>query len=274
MHTKIFSMLTQRVGQSAQMRRKILAALLGALGTFSLVNLGLSSPITGSAWPHVNLPRDAQSFELGQQLDVNGMPMRIMGFVSQQSLTESRHWFENQLGSQQVKDTRGIQTILGTAHGDHYITVQLEPVDAWQPDSGTRGLITIMDRRESLRLRQHTARIHQQWLQRLPSGTQLLQHMSANDHGRVSQYLVATNNAPEQLNAEQLTRSLQELGYQLEREVFANGNGSQILPPPLSGGRTLLFRGPAREAMALIATDPQGRSSIVLNTVVQVETYP
>lgn len=112
------------------------------------------------------------------------------------------------------------------------------------------------------------------WRRLLPAGTHITSHLQTRDNGRLSTHLVALNRHSEQLNAQRLASALREQGYEIERSFSPDADTAAPLPATLTTGVTLLLRGPGKEAMATIARNAQGQTSIVLLTSVQLEAMP
>jgi len=228
--------------------------------------------LSADAWPTVALPRDAEPFDVGQQMTVDGMPMRIDGFVSKAPLAETLSWFRRSLGQPLVENVLNGKRILGRAQGEHYLTVQLEAVDAGR-GGGTRGLVAVTHLKAAIESREHNEAAARQWLARLPSGSQLHNQIGARDGAKTSRYLVFSNRHDEALNIERLKSLMHDDGYTIERETGASREAALRLPQHVANGRTLYFRAPSKEAMAVVARNGQGRTTIVLNTVTLVEGF-
>ena len=96
----------------------------------------LAASAAASGWPEVKLPPAVQRFDVGQHMTVNGLPMRVRGFLSPESPATLAAWFRASLGSPLVESRHNGKTILGRPQGAYYLTVQIEPAG-----SGTRGLV-------------------------------------------------------------------------------------------------------------------------------------
>ncbi|ABM56034.1 hypothetical protein [Verminephrobacter eiseniae] len=216
-------------------------------------------------WPEVALPAQARSYGIGQQLDMNGLPMRLTGFATETGPEQTTAWFRRTLGQPLVENRLGQQRILGRADGEHYITVQVEP---GADGTGSRGMVALTQLRGVLQQQETIAR----WRRLLPAGTDITSHLRTWDNGKLDNHLVALNRHSEQLNAQRLTAALSEQGYEIEREFSPDADTAARLPAALAGGVILLFRGPGKQAMATITRDAQGQTSIVLLTSVQMES--
>jgi hypothetical protein len=219
----------------------------------------LAWPATRAAhaaqWPEVRLPPGAQGFSMDGTIFANGMPMQVQGFLSKQPATQVIAWFRSSLGMPLVENHVGISTVLGRAQGSHYLTVQVEPAG-----NGSRGLIAQSNLPALFTGREEESSLQSRWLSRLPSGMRLHSLTRGHDGKRHYQYLVLGSPHASSLSRDAISSLMQQDGYALEREV-------QSVAP---SSRTLYFRGAAQEATAIILSNPDGSSAIVLNTIVTI----
>ena len=85
--------------------------------------------------------------------------------------------------------------------------------------------------------------------------------------------LLLTNLQSETLNYERLKSLMRSDGFDIERESQANEKFSAQLPANLANGKTLIFKGPGKEAVATIYRDNNGQTAIVLNIITQMERF-
>jgi hypothetical protein len=240
-------------------------------------------------WPRIELPPNVSSHDVGDEVSMAGMPLRITVFTSHAPPAALTKWFGVSLGKPLTQDKVGGKTILGRRQGGHYITLQLEP-----SGGGTRGVVAVSDVAGFMHQRVQSREDDAHWQACLPAGTKVLSRMHSRDGARQADYVVATNRHPEQVNVEALSTSLARDGLVLERDAaptstapFAVGSEAEagsparlatigaknpVLPPALASARTLFYRGRAREAMAVIARDAQGNTSLVISLVHYIET--
>lgn len=235
------------------MRKAILIALLAAFGAQA------DAP---APWPDIALPEQARSYGIGQQMDINGLPLRLTGFASRSSPAQTAEWFRRSLGPPLMDDRLAGQRILGRAQGEHYITVRIEPDPG---GDGSRGIVAVTHLRAALRDQARSQDERTRWQSLLPAGSVIGSLLQAQEGGRRSSHLIATNRHGEPLNAQHLTEALQQRGYALESRFAATAG------PP---GLTLLLRGPGKEATATIRRDAQGLTHIVLATSVAEPAQP
>ncbi|QNA88719.1 hypothetical protein G4G28_09840 [Massilia sp. Dwa41.01b] len=229
-----------------------------------------SAPLAAApAWPTVKLPPAAETFPIGEQMIVNGMPMRMQGFVLHMEPKEALTWFRRNMGKPLMEDLVDDKLVLGRAEGDFYMTVQLEP--AGPGGKGVRGTVAVTDLKGAHDRRDENAAANARMLNRLPGGTKLLNQMSSSDGGKFAAYVVAENGHSETLNRNSLVDNLRREGFHLERDNPLDQPATKGLPDPLRRGRTLSFKGKGKEATAVIRANGNGQTSIVLNTVTTME---
>lgn len=233
-----------------------------ALG-LTLLALGTNA-IAQDVWPTIALPREIRTFDIGEQVAVDGLPMRMQGFVSALKPAQLAAWFRLHMGNPLVENTLGNKLILGRVQGDYYLTVQLEPAG-----TGTRGVAAVAHQKAAYDNRDENRANTEHWLSRLPAGSKILSKMTSEDAGKVSTYLLATNTQSESLNRDRLKNLMRDDGFELEREATPDDKS-------LAGhanGRTLFFKGAGKEAMATLYRDSNGNTAIVLNTITQMERF-
>lgn len=238
-----------------------------AMGMVLLVSAEASS--AQSVWPKIALPKDVSAFDIGRgPMAVNGMPMRMQGFVSKTRTAQLAEWFRQSMGRPVAETLLARKLILGKAQGEYYLTVQLEPAG-----SGTRGLIAITHLKGAYENQAETEAATERWLSRLPAGSLLLSRIESEDAGKIAGHLVIVNNHGEDLNRDRLTALMHEDGLELEREAASNA-GTAVQPSvAMDNRKTLFFKGRDKEAMAVIAKDATGRTAIVLNTITSMERF-
>lgn len=219
-------------------------------------------------WPRVPLPTGIQTFDIGQQVNVNSLPMRLEGFVSVVKPDQLIDLFRQSLGKPIVESTLGAKRILGRLQGEYYVSVQIEPAG-----SGSRGVTAVTHLKASYDSQEQTKIDRERWLARLPSGSRLLSQMISQDGSKTSRHVVFSNAQREDLNRDQLKNILLEDGLTFEREGSPGSDASAKLSEGLKNSKTLFFKGPGKEALATIYRDSDGQTTVVLNVVTQIERF-
>jgi hypothetical protein len=238
---------------TAHVVRAVVASVLGFTALVSSAQ---------SDWPEVALPKDVRLIHMGSELTINGLPMRIHGFLSQQPPAQVAEWLRKSLGQPLIENHLADKLVLGRMQGDHYISIQLEP-----SSKGTRGAVAVTNMKLAADKRAVSLADNARWLDRLPAGSRLLSQMRSEDAGKTSTHLVFVNGVDESTNAVRLKSMLADDGLSFERETSANGSVAGSIPVD---GRTLYFRGANKEAIAVIARS-NGETAVVLNIISQLQ---
>lgn len=257
-------MITRPFFLSAQVFRR----LPGCIGLAVVAALLANQGAYAQNWPIIPLPKDVQAFDIGQQVTVNGLPMRAQGFVSPAKPAQLAEWFRQSLGKPLVENTMGNKLILGRAQGEHYLTVQIEPAGM-----GSRGVVAVTHLKAAYDAQADTKASTDRWLSRLPAGSRLLSQMASQDGGKLSRHLIIINSHSEALNRDRLKSLMAEDGFVFEREGTADNQAAAKLPEGLANSKTLFFKAAGKEAMATIHRDSEGRTAIVVNTITLMERF-
>lgn len=223
-----------------------------------VIVLACAAARAGAPWPAVPLPEDATRYDIGQQMTVNGMPLRMQGFLSPSTPEAVAAWLRHQ-GKPLVQDRIGAKLVLGRVEGEFYVTVQLEGAG-----SGTRGLVAVSHLKAGYEHYPAAREAAERLLQRLPAGSRLVSQMSSSDAGRLARYVVLANDQPVALNRDRLVALMREDGLQLQREAR---------PAAGADGTTLLFQAAGREANAIVSRGRDGVTTLVLHFSHSMETY-
>lgn len=217
-------------------------------------------------WPTVAVPKNLNTFDIGQQVSVNGMPMRMRGFVSGLSPRDAGAAFRQSLGDPLVENRVGDKLVLGQRQGDFFVSVQVEAAG-----SGSRGVMAVTHLKAAYDNQAATQASADRWLAKLPAGSRLLSQMESQDAGKRSKHLVIVNSQDEGLNRDRLVSALGDEGLSLEREGIPDAVDARRLPELLANSRTLFFKGNNKDAMATVHRDGNGQTTVVLNIVMSPE---
>jgi hypothetical protein len=228
-----------------------------------LLSFGLTTASAEGNWPEIAFPAKVHPVNVGGQSTVNGLPMRIKGFVAPGTPSQVADAFRKALGQPLVESRVADMLVLSRMQGDFYLSVQIGP-----SGGGSRGAVAVTNLKLAAESRIDIAAERERWLNRLPAGSRLLSHMTSEDAGKSSSHLVLTNGLADDVNAARIQSMLAEDGMLLERDTKIDGAtaGGQYAPR----GRTLYFRGPNKEAIAVIS-HADGDAAIVLNIVTRLQ---
>jgi hypothetical protein len=191
---------------------------------------------------------------------VNGTPVRMLGFISRTSPAALATSFRQVLGESLMEDHRGDTLVLGRGEGQYYLTVQLHPVGL-----GTGGVIAVTKPPVGQQEPTDTAAARR-LLSALPPGSTLASHTSSIDGGTRADHDAVINSHSIGINSEYVQRMLRADGFNFERESTTS-QAIHARAHIASDARTLFFKRPGAEAIAVLFNDDRGRSVIVLNRV-------
>lgn len=232
-----------------------LIVILGTVAVFESASARDEAP-----WPRIPLPKQVDVFEVGREIVVNGMPIRMSGFVSRAAPSELAASMRQLLGEPLMEDRRGTTLVLGRGEGPFYITVQLAPLG-----SGTRALVAVTKPAVSEQGPLDAA-ADRHLLSALPPGSTLISHTSSFDAPARADHAAVMNSHSVDINTEYVKRMLRADGYTLEREARP-AQASRTQASVLPGARIMFFKRAGSETIAVVARDDRGDSVIVLNRV-------
>ena len=169
------------------------------LSTFSC---SLLSAAAADPWPELVHPQDARIDPIGEQIRLNGVPMRLTRVLSAAQTKAVVAHYRQVLGARVAYAHTGHTHVLTQARGDFFITVTIAP----QPNGDTEALTSIADSRAALEASSRPLGF------KLPAGSELLSDMESVDGQLASCQLVLINAHGLHLNLSQLSTSLAARG--------------------------------------------------------------
>ncbi len=169
------------------------------LSTFSC---SLLSAAAADPWPELVHPQDARIDPIGEQIRLNGVPMRLTRVLSAAQTKAVVAHYRQVLGARVAYAHTGHTHVLTQARGDFFITVTIAP----QPNGDTEALTSIADSRAALEASSRPLGF------KLPAGSELLSDMESVDGQLASRQLVLINAHGLHLNLSQLSTSLAARG--------------------------------------------------------------
>lgn len=245
-------------------RRSAARQVRAALAVMLL--LGSPMALAEVAWPVLALPNGIEPFDMGGEMTINGVPLRMRGLLSPKTPAQVAALLRASLGQPLVEHAQGTKLVLGRGMGEFFATVQLEPAGA-----GTRGLIAITRLGTAVKQRNGLKEAGQRTLSRFPSGSRLLSRTNSDDGKRLGEFLALSNTHGPELNVEHVKSMLAAQGYTLERASAQGGIDNAVSSHSGRGATTLLFKRMDGEAMAVIYRAAGGATAIVLNTTTYLE---
>lgn len=248
----------------------MLSAALAALAAAAMLTLGAGRAQADAAntWPEIKLPPDVQAYAISPRMTLDGVITELQGFDSAQSPQAVAAWLRANLPAPLLEDRLGPKLVLGHPEGPFYTTITLEAAG-----EGTHAVVSVADLGSLAKASGSGVTPAERLLAGFPSGTQVLRSMTSTENARSATYTALVNGYSEELNRERLLTLLQADGLRLENEVAPDAAGLEQLPPGMAAGTTLFFKGPGKEATAVIARGAGSQVTVVLNTLTTMEQF-
>jgi hypothetical protein len=116
------------------MRRRV--DLLAALAA-----LLFAWPALAASWPDIPEPEGAQSEWVAKDMLYNGLPMRISRFTSTLPVSSIVSYYNREWPGQTVINEVGSKTVIGHAHGEYYVTIEVSAKGGSQSQIGITRLL-------------------------------------------------------------------------------------------------------------------------------------
>lgn len=259
------NILTNRSARARVMLCAALAALAFAvLGPLA----GRAQADAAAVWPEVALPPDVHPYAISPRMTLNGTTTELQGFESAQPPAALAAWFRAHLPAPLLEDQLGQKLVLGHPSGPFYTTIMLEPAG-----EGTRAVISVSDLQSAIKAPGTGVTPGERLLAGFPSGTKVVGSMTSTELSRSATFTALSNGYSEDVNRERLLEVLRADGLRLENEVQPDAASLAQLPDGMSAGTTLFFRGPGKEATAVIARGADSQVTVVLNTITTMEQF-
>ena len=221
-----------------------------------------------TGWPAFQVPPGASPFDVGGEVALNGVPTRMLGFLSSDPPEKLIDWYRTGTRGDWVQDDVGLTRILGHAEGHYYLTVQLTPVPG-----GTRGVVSVADFQSGRAKQQRAGDAARWWLNRLPADTKVVSQIDSEDGGQSSLYMLLVNRNDLQTNIDYVNRAMLDDGLQ----PFKTKNQAPVAQLQDKGDATnsvaLYFKGNGKDAVAVITRAEDGWTGVVINRVSKLSTF-
>jgi len=198
-------------------------------------------------WPEIPYPWDAKVESIGEQVRLNGVPMRMRQVIFNQSTQETVRFYRERLGPKLAEEKlAGGERILAQGRGDYFITLRIRPVSG----NTSMALISVSDMRAAREASGRPLGFI------LPADSRVLSDMESTDAGKQSRQLVFQNQLDINTNRSSLARELQSRGYRPDATPSRKTPDAEVL----------YFQGEKREAqLTLVRKD--GLTQAVLTTI-------
>lgn len=211
----------------------------------ALALLAWAAPSVAS-WPDIPFPADAKIESLGNDVRLNGIPMRMHRLLSKAKSEQIAQFYRAALGSGYFERDLLGDRLFAKGLGDYFLTVRVKQLGA----NLTETLVSVSDARAARGAASRPLGIE------LPASTQVLSDMESIDAGKASRQLVLSNKHSIEANVEFFVDVLRAGGYKQEQSGGHKNVSSQ----------SLLFKGAQREARLIVSRNESG-SSVVLTTL-------
>lgn len=175
-----------------------------------LVVLLCSVTAQASDWPSIEAPPKATVQWVGQDMKLNGVPLRIQQFTSNVGMTELMNYYRAIWGSQaerkSVENALGKWHVIGKQQGDYYLSVQVKPAGLTK----STGYLTV----SKLPGTDHIIRSGGQFP--LMAGTRIQSELESNDPGQKAKTLTLLNTYSVTSNADFYKDKLAAQGWILD----------------------------------------------------------
>lgn len=159
-------------------------------------------------WPALPQSRDGGDFVVVESGTHNGVPHRITGIDSPQSVPALTDWLQRRLPSRQRVDVYPGKTVISAFDGPYMHTVVVSPNEL----GGTLAVQSIA-RLPSPQERTAYNAERRRWLDLMPAGTRLATHQSSSDQGLHTVQVHFVNRHPLALSVRRLLLHFQGAGF-------------------------------------------------------------
>jgi hypothetical protein len=226
----------------------------------SLIGLILACwvSVSWADWPVLPVPKGAKVEAVGENVRLNGVPMRMHRVLSANSPKSVLSFYRDAL-SGEITETRvssqygrGLKThILSQLKDGYFISVRVTKVGP----KVTEALLAISDGRKSKSTRGLPLGFA------LPADSNLLSDMESVDAGKNSRQLVFNNQHSIEANKNFVIDVLQSKGYKLQPQYTRKSTGAL----------SMMFEGRSREAMVVVNKVSEMETSVMMTTIWSLE---
>jgi len=210
-------------------------------------------------WPKLPFPKKAKVEAVGENVRLNGVPMRMHRVLSKGNPEEMLRFYRDALGEDHAevrvrqKNASGgysYTKVLSQLKDGYFITVRVTRVASDVVET----LLAVSDGRPSQSTRGLPLGFS------LPSGSKVISDMESVDAGKNSRQLVFNNAHSMQANENLVIDLLRSKGYRLQANLTKHTDK----------GLTMMFVGDGREAMVVLSR-LERKTSVVMTTISSLE---
>jgi len=232
---------------------------LPAFATMAVICMSAASSFA-TPWSLPPVPDQTAVDVMSGSVTSNGLPLKIVRFVSARPPAEVVSWYRTHWSGRVVVNRYGEGWTLGHQSDKVFFTVQLRPTSGGRQ---TYGIAAASDLGTAVRERHRHVELVSKWSSGMPYGTQVITHSASETAVEIGEHVAFINRAPLTENEKQLQNAMGERGLQLQRHAPVQTGAAHVRDS--SGSVLLLFKGSGKEAMATISPSPGGETSIVVN---------
>jgi len=203
-------------------------------------------------WPVIESPPKSRVQWVGQDMKLNGVPMRIQQFSSGASVGEVLNYYRalwgNMAEKKSVEKTVGKRQTIGKWVGEYYLSIQVQP-DGLTSSSGYM-VINKMVQKKDVVSSQHNFPV-------MPGGS-FYSELESNDPGQTATTITMLNQASVDSNADFFKGRLAAQDWKLDKQYGG--------PQQNGAAHALFFRRDKQEAMVIVSKNAQG-TSVVANVL-------
>lgn len=214
--------------------------------TFFCALLLLRWPCAVAAWPQLPAPPDARVESVGEQLRLNGIPMRMQRVLTAREADAVARHYRDALGPRHTSKRLPDRLVLSQGRGEYFISVSIR---ALAPGM-TEVLVSVADAREARQAAGRPTGL------RLPAESAVLSDMESIDAGKRSRQLVLSNAHAIPANLDSFSRELAARGMRPDGPPLRQSASAQVQ----------FFKGDRREAR-LTLVRRAGETAIVLTLI-------
>lgn len=199
-----------------------------------------------SAWPQLPAPSDARVESVGEQLRLNGVPMRTQRVLTARQPEEVARHYRDALGPRHASERLSDRLILSQGRDAYFISVSIRRLAA----GGTEALVSVADTREARQAAGRSLGF------RIPAESAVLSDMESTDAGKRSRQLVLSNLHAIPTNLDALSRELAARGMRPDGPPLRQSAAEHVQ----------IFKGDRREArLSLIRR--AGETSVIVTMI-------
>lgn len=199
-----------------------------------------------AGWPELPFPPGSRVESIGEQIRLNGVPMRMQRVLSDDKPKAVIQFYREALGARRAEEKLPDGHLFAQGRGDYFVTVRIKALGP----SRTETLVSVSDARAAQNAAGRPLSFQ------LPSRSQLVSDMESTDDGKASRQLVFLNEHSVDTNVNFITTTLRAQDYTQQPDDVRKS----------ASERVLMFGGAKREAR-LVVVRKDGISNIVLTTV-------